>query len=91
LGNYAPALLGYAEAETRAAIKFAFASHEGNAIPLKSVINTLDQAELEKILHKVFGSILSRFFLRASFEQFDLLKSYDFDGKVYAHSSYNFE
>jgi hypothetical protein len=86
LGNNAPALLSFAEGETRGGIKFAFASHEGDAMTLKSVLHRLNQSELEKILHKVFGQILSRFYLRASYEQFDLLQSYDFDGKVTLHS-----
>lgn len=81
LGNNAPALLCFAEADTRGGIKFAFASHEGDAVTLKSVVNQLSQSELDKILRKVFGNILSRFYLRASYEQYDLLKSYDFDGK----------
>jgi hypothetical protein len=50
-------------------------------VTLKSVVNQLSQSELDKILRKVFGNILSRFYLRASYEQYDLLKSYDFDGK----------
>jgi nicotinamidase-related amidase/thiamine kinase-like enzyme len=83
LGNYAPALLSFAESETRGGIKFAFASHEGNTISFKSLYSLPNEAQdqINKILKKIFGQVLARFYTRCREERFDLLAKYEFDGK----------
>jgi hypothetical protein len=67
-------------------IKFAFASHEGNTISFKSLYSLPNEAQdqINKILKKIFGQVLARFYTRCREERFDLLAKYEFDGKVSA-------
>lgn len=88
IGNQAPYIYGSYEALKRAGLKFAFASHVGDIVSTTTFRRAYADAQssqsfIDQIITKV-ASVLNRFYTVAKLQPFDLLKSYDFDGRGWA-------
>lgn len=80
LGNSAPSVRGFVDLGERAAIKYSFAAMgQGDVRTFKSVYESgAPQAEVDGMLHTVFGEILAPLFAGAQYDRLPLLKAYQF-------------
>lgn len=88
IGNQAPYVYGSYEASKRAGLKFAFASHCGDVFSTSTFRHayrdpSTPQGFIDKIISKV-SAVLNRFYSVARMRSWDLLGSYDFDGRGWA-------
>lgn len=88
LGHQAPYVYASYEANKKAGLKFAFASHGGDVSTTTTFKTayldlTKDQSFLDDMLHKV-AAALNRFYAAARMRTWNILESYDFDGHGWA-------
>lgn len=83
LGNNAPQIIDYAETDSRAGIKYRYASMLDEKVTTFQYRYTKenDIGKLKNFLDVVFKLQLSRFYKAASREKIDLFKYYDFSDK----------
>lgn len=83
LGNNAPSIVGYLENESRAAIKYRYASMFDEKVTTFQQFygESNDQHAINGFLDIVFKKQLGRFYKAATLEQVDLLSYYDFSSK----------
>jgi len=88
IGNQAPYIYASYEGMKRAGLKFAFASHCGHVLSTATFKQAYadpatSQEAIETIISRV-TSALNRFYIVARMRPWDLLASYDFDGRGWA-------